>query len=198
MIVIIQLVLFSFILQLPVSQSGKIERLLCLARNYKQVEKSAMLLPSNSPIINKIPCISPLRAEDLRHIPVSSSYGTRLHPILNEYKHHSGVDLPGTEGEKVYASADGVVVAASRERLIGNYVKLEHAFGFTTVYGHLNSFCVSIGDTIHIGRIIGFVGSTGRSTGPHLHYGITKNNLQQDPLPYCYLYMKWLKRKETH
>lgn len=185
--------LLSLSLQLQICQTEQIEHLLCLACNYIQVERSVMLLRSDNSLITKIPCISPLRAEDLRHIPVSSSYGTRLHPILNEYKHHSGVDLRGTEGEKVYAAASGVVQATGKERLLGNFVKLRHDYGFTTLYGHLSAISVATGDTINIGHVIGNVGSTGRSTGPHLHYGIKKYDKEQDPLPYCYLYLRWQK-----
>lgn len=175
------------------NRSGKIEQLLYLAQNYNQVEKSIMLLPGKNTIITKVPCISPLRAEDLRQIPVSSSYGARLHPILNEYKHHSGVDLPGKNGESVYATADGIVTEVGNDRLIGNYVRLQHAYGFTTLYGHLKSVCVSARDSIRIGHVIGYVGNTGRSTGPHLHYGIKKYGKEQNPLPYCYLYLRWQK-----
>lgn len=194
MIAFPQFVFLAGLLQVSICPMGKIEHLLCLARNYSQVEKTVLLLPRNNRFITKVPCISPLRAEDLRHIPISSSYGTRLHPILNEYKHHSGVDLPGTKGEKVYAAADGVVTTANYERLIGNFVKLQHAYGFTTIYGHLDSYCVTKGDSIHIGQVIGYIGSTGRSTGPHLHYGIKKYGKEQNPLPYCYLYLRWLKK----
>lgn len=171
--------------------SSKVERLLCLAECYEQVEKAILLLPWNSPIITRVPCISPLQVEDLRHIPVSSAYGRRLHPILHEYKHHAGVDLPAELGERVYATTDGVVIAAGYDSLLGNYTKLEHDYGFITVYGHLQACAVSVGDTVRIGRVIGYVGTTGRSTGPHLHYGIRKHGREQDPLPYCYLYLRW-------
>lgn len=171
--------------------SYPIERLLCMATDYLQVEKTVMLLPTNSPIITRIPCISPLQTKDLRHVPVSSSYGNRRHPILNEYKHHSGVDLPGQTGENVYATADGIVVAAESAPTIGNHVKLQHDYGFTTIYGHLSNICIIQGDSVHIGQIVGHVGSTGRSTGSHLHYGIKKYGREQNPLPYCYLYLRW-------
>lgn len=175
------------------SNPVKVERLLCLATNYTQVEKSVMLLDQSCTTISRIPCISPLQAEDLRRIPVSSSYGNRLHPILNEYKHHSGVDLPGQTGENVYATADGVVVEVQYARNIGNYIKIKHSYGFITVYGHLHTMNVARGDSVKIGKIIGQVGSTGRSTGPHLHYGIKKYGTEQNPLPYCYLYLRWQK-----
>lgn len=175
------------------SGQAKIDKLLSLASNYQQVEKTVMLLMQPNKVITQIPCISPLQAEDLRHIPVSSAYGQRLHPILNEYKHHSGVDLPGILGERVYATANGTVAEVGENKVIGKFVKLTHAYGFTTVYGHLSQIKVIDNGTVHIGQVIGAVGNTGRSTGPHLHYGIKKNGKEQNPLPYCYLYLHWLK-----
>ena len=174
-----------------VAPESQVERLLDLATDYGQVERSVLLLHSHSPVITRVPCISPLRVEDLRHIPVSSAYGRRLHPILHEYKHHAGIDLAAELGEIVYATADGVVVAAGYDPLLGNYAKLEHDYGFSTVYGHLQSCAVVVGDTVRIGRVLGRAGSSGRSTGPHLHYGIRKYDKEQDPLPYCYLYLRW-------
>lgn len=175
------------------ADSGKIERLICLAADYRQVEKAVMLLRDPDPTVMRIPCIPPLRAEDFRKIATSSPYGLRLHPILKEYKHHAGIDLPGKFGQEVYATADGIVLATGQNEGIGKYVRLQHAFGFTTVYGHLSGINVSASDSVHIGQAIGRVGSTGRSTGCHLHYGIRKNGREQDPLPYCYLYLRWRK-----
>lgn len=172
---------------------NKIERLLSMTTNYAQVEKTVMLLKQPNTIVYRVPCISPLQAEDLHRIPVSSSYGRRLHPILNEYKHHSGIDLPGTKNECVYATADGTVSYAGENKTIGKYVRLSHAYGFSTVYGHLSEIKVKTAQHVQIGQVIGLVGSTGCSTGPHLHYGIKKNGKEQNPLPYCYLYLRWLK-----
>lgn len=185
----------AIILLISLSEIGqlRIERLLSMATNYTQVEKTIMLLKYPNPIITSVPCISPLQAEDLRHIPISSSYGQRLHPILQEYRHHSGVDLPGQMGEPVHSVANGRVIATGEASTIGKFIKIKHAYGFTTLYGHLSRIDVNRMDSIHIGQEIGLVGSTGRSTGPHLHYGITKNGIEQNPLPYCYLYLRWQK-----
>ena len=92
---IVYLCIITLFAGLTPSGQAKIDKLLSMASNYQQVEKTIMLLMQPNKVITRIPCISPLQAEDLRHIPVSSAYGQRLHPILNEYKHHSGVDLPG-------------------------------------------------------------------------------------------------------
>lgn len=187
--------LSALVLFMGLTQSGqyKIERLLLIATNYSQVEKTIMLLKHPNTIITSVPCISPLQAEDLRRIPVSSNYGQRLHPILHEYKHHAGIDLPGNLGEWVYATAEGMVAKVGQAATIGKFIRLRHNYGFTTLYGHLSSIDVVESDSVHIGQAIGRVGSTGRSTGPHLHYGVTKNGVEQNPLPYCYLYLRWQK-----
>ena len=166
---IVYLCIITLFAGLTPSGQAKIDKLLSMASNYQQVEKTIMLLMQPNKVITRIPCISPLQAEDLRHIPVSSAYGQRLHPILNEYKHHSGVDLPGILGERVYATADGTVAEVGENKVIGKFVKLTHAYGFTTVYGHLSQIKVTDNGTVHIGQVIGLVGNTGRSTGPHLH-----------------------------
>lgn len=191
--------LSALVLLMGLTQLGqyKIGQLLSIATNYNQVEKTIMLLKRPNTIITSIPCISPLQAEDLRRIPVSSGYGQRLHPILHEYKHHSGIDLPGQMGERVYSTANGLVIATGESGNIGKYIKIKHAFGFTTLYGHLSKINVSKADSIHIGQVIGLIGDTGRCTGPHIHYGITKNGREQNPLPYCYLYLHWQKYADS-
>ncbi|MCM1302089.1 MAG: M23 family metallopeptidase [Alistipes senegalensis] len=175
------------------TKGSTLDTLLNMAQNYHQIEKAVMLLKRPDPTVDRIPCIPPLRATDIQHIRVSSTYGIRLHPILNEYKHHSGIDLPGYYGERVYATANGIVESTGETALIGKFIRLRHAYGFSTLYGHLSAIAVVIHDNVRIGQIIGYIGNTGRSTGPHLHYGISKNGREQDPLPYCYLYFQWQK-----
>jgi len=174
-------------------QADPADRLLTLATSYRQVEKTIALLKPSVSVITRIPCISPLYSEDPRRISVSSYYGQRLHPLLHEYKHHSGIDLPGDLGEPVHATADGTIIETGETPAIGKFVRIRHAYGFTTLYGHLNEMHVSQSDTVRIGRTIGRVGSSGRSTGPHLHYAVAKNGKEQNPLPYCYLYLNWQK-----
>lgn len=94
-------------------------------------------------------------------------------------------------GEPVHATADGVIIETGKNSMIGMFVRIRHAYGFSSLYGHLSKIEIEKDDTVRIGRVIGKVGSTGRSTGPHLHYGISKNGREQDPQPYCYLYLKW-------
>jgi murein DD-endopeptidase MepM/ murein hydrolase activator NlpD len=104
---------------------------------------------------------------------------------------HTGIDISAPENTPVHAAADGVVVLAASSRDskghytgYGNYVVIAHPDGFTTLYGHLNSFSVREGDVVHQGQIIGQEGSTGMSTGPHVHFEIRHNGEWVDPMPY--------------
>lgn len=165
-------------------------RLFHLATDFEQVERVAMLISADS-LLFDLPCISPLEAEDFRHLNISSKFGFRRHPFTHEFKPHAGLDLPGQLGEEVYASANGLVEQVGQDAITGQYIKIAHKYGFETIYGHLSQQLVQAGDKVRIGQIIGIVGNTGRSTGPHLHYVIRKNGINQDPLPYCYLFLKW-------
>ena len=113
-----------------------------------------------------------------------SGYGWRRHPILGYSKMHTGVDWAAPRGTPVYASGNGAVTTAGWESGYGKYVKLRHTNGYETAYGHLSAFARGIQPGTHVrqGQIIGYVGSTGLSTGPHLHYEILVNNRFVDPL----------------
>jgi murein DD-endopeptidase MepM/ murein hydrolase activator NlpD len=116
--------------------------------------------------------------------PVVSPFGPRIHPILGYERMHLGVDMDGQSGDPIHAAADGVVVWADSRGGYGNCVIIEHGNQFATLYAHQSSFAVSIGDTVAMGQTIGFVGSTGLSTGPHLHFEVRDLGLPVDPAPY--------------
>jgi murein DD-endopeptidase MepM/ murein hydrolase activator NlpD len=103
---------------------------------------------------------------------------------VGEAEYHSGIDISTSYGTQVLASADGVVLSAERRSDYGNLVVLDHGSGLTTRYAHLSSFNVSDGQRVKKGEVIGFVGSTGRSTGPHLHYEVRLNDNPVNPLRY--------------
>jgi len=113
---------------------------------------------------------------------VSSAYGAREHPLLRGVRHHSGIDLPSPEGSPVRALAMGIVIKAGAETGYGNLVALLHEGGITTLYAHLRDFRVQIGQSVRAGEILGRVGSTGRVTGPHLHFEVRKDGEALDPL----------------
>lgn len=125
-----------------------------------------------------IPSIFPTFGE------ITSHWGNRMHPILGEYRFHDGIDIANKTGTPVYASADGVVSTAQAENGWGKVVKINHADGYKTLYAHLNGFKVKVGDIVSKGQIIGLMGSTGMSTGPHLHYGVYRNDVSVNPTNY--------------
>ncbi len=112
---------------------------------------------------------------------VSSGYGGRQDPIDAGYEWHSGVDIAADFGAPVYAAAAGTVEAAGWNGGYGRYIRLNHGNGYSTAYGHMSGLAVSAGQRVTKGEIIGFVGSTGYSTGPHLHYEVLADGQQVDP-----------------
>jgi murein DD-endopeptidase MepM/ murein hydrolase activator NlpD len=108
----------------------------------------------------------------------------RHHPVLGFSKMHKGVDFAAPTGTPIYAAGDGVVEMAKVFGGYGNYVRLRHNSGYSTAYAHMNRFGkgVSLGARVHQGDVIGYVGTTGRSTGPHLHYEILVKGTQVNPL----------------
>ncbi|WP_121118816.1 M23 family metallopeptidase [Croceibacterium ferulae] len=115
---------------------------------------------------------------------MSSNYGMRAHPVLGRRRQHNGVDLAAPTGTPVYAPADGLVSRADAWGSYGNYIALEHGGDLQTRFGHLSGFAVSAGERVSKGQLIGYVGSTGRSTGPHLHYEVRVAGEPVDPRPY--------------
>jgi len=113
---------------------------------------------------------------------ISSGFGTRRDPFTGEQAFHSGLDISGDHGQPIHAAADGMVTAAAYNGHYGNLVTIDHGFGLTTRYGHLSRFEVATGQQIRRGQIIGYVGSTGRSTSAHLHYEVLVNGQLTNPL----------------
>ncbi len=133
----------------------------------KKVKKEQLSKVVRDTLKEKIPDGSPVAYQH-----ITSPFGYRIHPITKKRAFHAGVDLQAAIGTPVYAPADGVVGYAQKKGGYGNYILIYHALGFKTAYGHLSRFNVKEGDYVHKHDLIGFVGSTGRSTGPHLHYEI--------------------------
>jgi len=112
---------------------------------------------------------------------VSSGYGMRQHPILGYTRMHAGIDFAAPYGSPIYAATDGIVEFAGRHGGHGNYVKLRHGGGIATGYAHMSRIAASIGQRVRRGQVIGYVGSTGLSTGPHLHYELYRNGVNINP-----------------
>ena len=116
----------------------------------------------------------------------SSGFGYRIHPIQNTLRFHYGTDFAADEGTPVLAFADGTVLAAGEDEGYGSYVKLDHGDGFVTLYGHCSALLVSAGETVQKGQTIALVGSTGQSTGPHLHFELMHNGIYLNPEFYLF------------
>ena len=111
----------------------------------------------------------------------------RLHPVLGYYRMHNGVDLACAQGTPIYATRAGTVTRASYQAGgAGNYVSINHLDGFASIYMHMTHYVVSAGQSVSQGQLIGYVGSTGISTGPHLHFGISYAGSYVNPLAYIY------------
>ena len=115
---------------------------------------------------------------------ISSSYGMRYHPILKEYRMHSGIDIPAPSGSKVVSAASGTVIIANYASGYGNYVVVDHGGGKSTLYAHLSRILVSRGQSVSRGESVGLVGSTGLSMGPHLHFEVRISGSPVNPTKY--------------
>jgi murein DD-endopeptidase MepM/ murein hydrolase activator NlpD len=120
----------------------------------------------------------------LQEARMTSGYGTRTHPVLKRRMGHKGVDLAAATGTPIYATADGYVSKAEPFSSYGNYVSIEHGARIQTRYAHMSRIAVAAGTRVTKGDIIGYVGSTGRSTGPHLHYEVRIDGQAVNPVPY--------------
>ena len=117
-------------------------------------------------------------------VHLSSDYGMRIHPVLGGRRQHKGVDLAGAIGTPVHAAADGTVSRADWFSSYGLFVSLEHGGTLQTRYGHMSRLNVAAGQHVHKGDVIGYIGTTGRSTGPHLHYEVRIAGAAVNPVPY--------------
>lgn len=112
---------------------------------------------------------------------VTSGYGMRIDPFTGLAQHHSGIDFSARLGAPVSSTADGVVIFSGKHGAYGNMIEIDHGHGLVTKYAHLSAIHVKVGEKVKRGHMVGEVGNTGRSTGPHLHYEIRLNGIPQDP-----------------
>lgn len=145
--------------------------------SYTQLNK---LISQRSDLVNSIPAIMPVANKDLKRM--ASGFGYRLDPFYHTFTFHGGMDFTAETGTEVYATGDGRVIKRQSDAWgYGNHIIVNHGHGYTTVYAHLSRFAVSNGTKVKRGQLIGYVGSTGRSTGPHLHYEVRRNNNPLNP-----------------
>jgi murein DD-endopeptidase MepM/ murein hydrolase activator NlpD len=131
-----------------------------------------------------IPAIQPISNKELTRI--ASGFGYRIHPIYGIAKMHSGMDFTAPQGTSIYATGDGVVTTANMASGTGNHVIINHGYGYETVYMHMVRIKTSAGARVKRGEVIGWVGTTGASTGPHCHYEVHINGTKVDPVYFFY------------
>ncbi len=156
------------------------------SKSYDEVLKMAL---NKEKMLASIPAIMPVANEDLKR--TASGWGYRIHPIYKVRKMHYGMDFTAPVGTPVYATGDGKVVETSgsnRSRVgFGLAVKIDHGYGFETIYAHLNSFEVRVGQEVKRGEVIGYVGNSGGSTAPHLHYEVHRGGGAVNPQHYYFM-----------
>ncbi len=150
--------------------------------SYDEIIKMAV---NKEAMLAAVPAIQPISNKDLKR--TASGWGYRIHPIYKIRKFHYGMDFTAPTGTEIYSTGDGVVkIVDSSHRGYGNKVVIDHGFGYQTLYGHMSAFNVKVGQKVKRGDVIGYVGNTGLSTGPHLHYEVIHNNKKVNPVNYYF------------
>jgi murein DD-endopeptidase MepM/ murein hydrolase activator NlpD len=156
-----------------------------LAVQSKSLDVILKLAEAKSDFLSAIPAIQPVRNENLKQM--ASGFGYRTDPFTKARKMHEGMDFTAKTGTPIYATGDGVVAKADNTASgYGNHIVIRHGFGYETLYAHLSKYKARAGQRVKRGDVIGYVGSTGRSEAPHLHYEVLKDNKVVNPLNFYY------------
>lgn len=171
---------------LIVSTAKKIDQLskqlYIQSKSFDEVFKMAK---SKEKMLAAIPAIQPVSNLDLTRM--ASGFGYRTDPIYKTTKFHAGMDFTAPTGTPIYATGDGKVIRADAEASgYGNHVRIDHGYGYVTLYAHMSEIDVKIGQTVKRGDVIGYVGNTGKSVGPHLHYEVRKNDIPINPINFYF------------
>jgi murein DD-endopeptidase MepM/ murein hydrolase activator NlpD len=166
-----------------------VQTLNTLSSRIKVQEKSyteiAGFIRNKEQLLASTPAIQPISNKELKR--VASGFGYRIDPVYKTVRFHAGLDFTAPQGTPIYATANGVAkVAGNAGNGYGNYVILDHGYGYETLYGHMFRVKIKNGTRVKRGEIIGYVGSTGKSTGPHCHYEVHKNGRPIDPVYFFY------------
>lgn len=152
------------------------------SKSYDEVEK---LVLNKVEMLASIPAIIPISLKSKSN-RIASGFGDRIHPLYKTKKRHAGMDFSAPIGTPIYATGNGTVVYSNFEKGYGKHVVIDHGFNYTTLYGHLNDYNVKVGQKVKRGDIIGYLGNTGLSTGPHVHYEVRKNNIPLNPINFYF------------
>ncbi|HSC54789.1 MAG TPA: M23 family metallopeptidase [Phnomibacter sp.] len=172
--------------QLITSMTNQLQRLSNRANaqvvSYGQIQE---MIDRKEDLLAAIPAIQPVSNQDLER--VASGFGYRIDPIYKVPKLHAGLDFTAPQGTPIYATANGSIEQATNSNSgYGNHVIINHGFGYKTLYGHMVRIKVKNGQKVRRGEVIGWVGSTGKSTGPHCHYEVIKSGNKVDPIYFFY------------
>lgn len=150
--------------------------------SYNEIDR---LVKNKNTMLEHLPAIQPISNKDLTRI--ASGFGYRIDPIYKTIKMHPGMDFAAPRGTPVYATGDGVIIFAGNDHDgYGNHVVINNGYGYQTLFGHLYKIKVHDNEKVRRGQVIGWVGSTGKSTGPHLHYEVIKDGIKVNPAYYFY------------
>lgn len=164
------------------TMNNLVSRIKAQQASYKEVES---LVKDKEKLLARTPAIQPVSNKDLNRI--ASGFGYRIDPVYKTTKFHAGLDFSAPQGTPIYATADGTVTTAGNMgNGFGNHVIINHGYGYETLYGHMVRVKCRSGQAVKRGEVIGWVGSTGKSTGPHCHYEVHKNKRQIDPIYFFY------------
>lgn len=159
-----------------------VNRIRIQEKSYKEVES---LVKDKERLLARTPAIQPVSNRNLKRI--ASGFGYRIDPVYKTTKFHAGLDFTAPQGTPIYATADGTVsVSGNLGNGYGNHVVINHGYGYQTLYGHMVRVKTRTGLNVKRGEVIGWVGSTGKSTGPHCHYEVIKFNQKIDPIYFFY------------
>ncbi len=173
----------SDLIKHAMGQAEQLEKQLVVqSKSFDEVVK---LAKDKEKMLAHLPAIQPVENKDLKRM--ASGYGMRIHPILKTRRMHYGMDFTAKTGTPIYATGDGVVKHAGwKANGFGKHVVINHGFGYETLYAHMSKVAVRNGEKVKRGQIIGYVGNTGLSAGPHCHYEVHVNGKRVNPINYYY------------
>lgn len=151
----------------------------------KSYDEMVTLVKNKEKMLANIPAIQPVLNKNLKHM--ASGYGWRIDPVYHQRRFHAGMDFAAPIGTSIYATGNGTVISAGWQQGYGNCIQISHGYGYLTLYGHMSAFKVRNGQSVKRGDVIGLVGNTGKSTGPHLHYEVHYKGTVMNPQNYYFL-----------
>ena len=171
---------------LIIGSTKKVDEIMkALAVQSVSLDEITKLAKRKALLLKSIPAIQPVKNEELKQM--ASGFGYRSDPFTKIRKFHKGMDFSSKSGTPIYATGDGIVKKAdAKVSGFGNHIEINHGYGYMTLYAHLSKYKVKAGQKVKRGDIIGYVGSTGRSEAPHLHYEVHKNGEVVNPLNFYY------------